>query len=286
MFSNMVTDCGFLGSSKNYEESKILIIGVPMDYTVSFRPGTRFAYKRIKDVFNLLEDYSPFLNRSLNDKKYYDVGELDLPYGNIYKSFEKIRECTKTVLQDGKKPIFIGGEHLISAPIIREFYEFYRDELVVLHFDAHADLREEYMGENYSHASVMRRVLDFMKPENLYQFGIRSGTKEEFEWAQRNTNFYPFEVVYPLCSIIDDIRNRPIYITLDIDVVDPSCAPGTGTPEFGGISSKEILETIYILKDLNVVGMDIVEVSPPYDLSDMTSILAAKIIRESILSFL
>lgn len=276
----------FLSSINDYKESDIVIVGVPMDYTVSFKPGTRFGPQAIRTASLGLEEYSVYLDRNLKEKKYYDFGDLILPYGNVEKSLDIIGNAAKEILDDGKKPLFLGGEHLISAPVIKEVYKKYGDELVVLHFDAHTDLRTEFFGEENSHATVLRKASEFVNNKNMYHFGIRSGIKEEFEFSYKNTNMFLFDVVEPLKSVLEYIKSKPIYITWDIDVLDPAYAPGTGTPEPGGITSKEAFNAIHILKDLNVVGMDLVEVSPDYDHSGITSILAAKLIRESILSFL
>jgi len=276
----------FLSSINDYKESDIVIVGVPMDYTVSFKPGTRFGPQAIRTASLGLEEYSVYLDRNLKEKKYYDFGDLILPYGNVEKSLDIIGNAAKEILDDGKKPLFLGGEHLISAPVIKEVYKKYGDELVVLHFDAHTDLRTEFFGEENSHATVLRKASEFVNNKNMYHFGIRSGIKEEFGFSYKNTNMFLFDVVEPLKSVLEYIKSKPIYITWDIDVLDPAYAPGTGTPEPGGITSKEAFNAIHILKDLNVVGMDLVEVSPDYDHSGITSILAAKLIRESILSFL
>ncbi|MGF7399555.1 agmatinase [Thermoanaerobacterium thermosaccharolyticum] len=276
----------FLSSINDYKESDIVIVGVPMDYTVSFKPGTRFGPQAIRTASLGLEEYSVYLDRNLKEKKYYDFGDLILPYGNVEKSLDIIGNAAKEILDDGKKPLFLGGEHLISAPVIKEVYKKYGDELVVLHFDAHTDLRTEFFGEENSHATVLRKASEFVNNKNMYHFGIRSGIKEEFGFSYKNTNMFLFNVVEPLKSVLEYIKSKPIYITWDIDVLDPAYAPGTGTPEPGGITSKEAFNAIHILKDLNVVGMDLVEVSPDYDHSGITSILAAKLIRESILSFL
>jgi agmatinase len=207
-----------------------------------------------------------------------------LPFGNVEESLEIIERSSAEILNDGKFPVFIGGEHLISLPVIRKVYEKYGKELMVLHFDAHADLREDYLGCRYSHASVIRRLVEFIPPGNVFQFGIRSGTKDEFEFADKNTNMYRYDVLEPLKKAKEIFRNNPVYVTLDIDVVDPAFASGTGTPEPGGVGSREILEVIGLLSGIKLVGFDIVEVSPPYDISDRTALLAAKIIREFILT--
>ena len=273
----------FMASTPTYEEASIVLVGVPMDFTCSFRPGTRFGPQKIREVSIGIEEYSIYMDKSLTDYSFFDSGDLDLPFGNVEKSLELIGEATKEVLNDNKFPLFIGGEHLISVPVIKRVHEKYGDDLIVLHFDAHADLREGYMDCPNSHASAIRRLIDFMPGKNIYQFGIRSGTKEEFEFAKNNTNMFTLEVIEPLRQVIKNIGDKPVHITLDIDVVDPAYANGTGTPEPGGISSKELIQSINLLKDLNIVGFDIVEVSPHYDPSDRTALLAAKVIRDIIM---
>ncbi len=273
----------FMGSSDNYMEADIIIVGAPMDYTSSFRPGSRYGPQKIREVSIGIEEYNILLDRSLEDVKYYDAGDIELPFANVKKSLEMIGDTCKNLINDNKFPLFIGGEHLISLPLIKEVYKKYGDDLIVLHFDAHADLRESYLGEDLSHATVIRRISDFVKTENIFQFGIRSGTKEEIEYARLNTNVFLFDSLEPFKKIINRIIDKPVYITLDIDILDPAYANGTGTPEPGGCTSKEILEIIYESRRLNIVGFDIVEVNPIYDASERTSLLAAKIIRDTIL---
>ncbi len=280
---NLTLPTKFMGSTESYEEAAVVMVGVPMDFTCSFRPGTRFGPQKIREVSIGIEEYSIYMDKSLEDFEYYDSGDLDLPFGNVEKSLDMIGQAAKEIIEDNKFPLFIGGEHLISVPVIKEVYKKYGDELIVIHFDAHADLREGYLGCPNSHASAVRRLVDFMPSKNIYQFGIRSGTKEEFEYAKANTNMYTIEVIEPLKKVLDKFKNKPVYFTLDIDVVDPAYANGTGTPEPGGISSKELLQALNIIKDLNIVGFDLVEVSPHYDQSDRTALLAAKVIRDMIM---
>ncbi|HOP99497.1 MAG TPA: agmatinase [Acetivibrio clariflavus] len=279
----MTLSTKFMGSCESYGDANVVMVGVPMDFTCSFRPGTRFGPQKIREVSIGIEEYSIYMDKSLEDYAYFDSGDLDLPFGNVEKSLELIGQSAKEILEDGKLPLFIGGEHLISVPVIKEVYNKYGDDLIVIHFDAHADLREEYLGCANSHASAIRRLVDFMPGKNIYQFGIRSGTKEEFEYAKANTNMYTIEVLEPLKKVVDKFKGKPVYFTLDIDVVDPAYANGTGTPEPGGISSKELIQALNVLKDLNIVGFDIVEVSPHYDQSDRTAVLAAKVIRDMIM---
>jgi agmatinase len=274
----------FILSSDDYAASRAVIYGMPMDFTVSFRPGSRFGPARIREVSIGLEEYSPYLDRSLEDITYFDAGDLLLPFGNAGKSLEIIGEYVRGLLADGKFPFGLGGEHLVSWPIFREVYAKYPD-LAIIHFDAHADLREHYEGEPLSHSTPLRKAAGLIGGRNIYQFGIRSGSREEFQFARENINFHPFEVLEPLRKVLPELAGRPVYLTIDIDVLDPSCAPGTGTAEAGGITSKELLAAIHVMaaSGINVVGADIVEVAPAYDPTEQTQIVASKLIREILL---
>lgn len=275
---------GFLGANENYEKAKAVLVGLPMDYTVSLRPGARFGPQQIRNLSIGLETYSPYQDKSLEDITYYDAGDVELPFGNTEGSLVRMEEVARKIFTEGKIPFFLGGEHLVSLPLIKACADYF-PELVVLHFDAHTDLREEFYGEENSHATVMRKVAGFLGEKKLYQFGIRSGVKEEFEYARKNTHLYKDEIFPALEQAVSEVKRKPVYITLDIDVLDPAFAPGTGTPEPGGCSSREIFKAILTMKNLNVVGMDLVEVAPAYDQSERTAILAAKILREALLAF-
>ncbi|TBL72626.1 agmatinase [Paenibacillus thalictri] len=274
----------FILSSEDYAASRAVIYGMPMDYTVSFRPGSRFGPARIREVSIGLEEYSPYLDKSLEDITYFDAGDLLLPFGNAGRSLEIIGEFTGKLLSDGKFPLGLGGEHLVSWPVIQQVYAKYPD-LVLIHIDAHADLREQYEGEPLSHSTPVRKAAALMGGRNIYQFGIRSGSREEFQFGRENINFYPFEVLEPLKKVLPELAGRPVYLTIDIDVLDPSCAPGTGTAEAGGITSKELLAAIHAMaaSDIRFVGADIVEVAPAYDPTEQTQIVASKLLREILL---
>lgn len=278
-FEGLVNQYTFLRSKDDYEPSKAVIVGAPLDQTTSFRPGTRVAPKRIRELSYGLEDYSPYLDDSLNNKFFYDAGDIEMPLGNLQKSLELIEKIANKIIQDEKIPIFIGGEHLITLPIVKQVVLKY-PELKVIHFDAHADLRDTLFGEKLSHGTVLRRVCEYIKDRHLYQFGIRSGLKEEFDFAKDHTRTFLYDVKEPFTKIFDELKDFPVYITFDIDVFDPAFAPGTGTPEPGGCTPKEIFEIIQRFKEPKIVGFDLVEVSPLADLSERTSILAAKILRE------
>ncbi|MBU7319070.1 MULTISPECIES: agmatinase [Paenibacillus] len=274
----------FILSSDDYAASRAVIYGMPMDYTVSFRPGSRFGPSRIREVSIGLEEYSPYLDKSLEDITYFDAGDLLLPFGNPGRSLDIIGEYVRGLLADGKFPLGLGGEHLVSWPVIQEVYKKYPD-LALIHIDAHADLREQYEGEPLSHSTPVRKAALLMGGKNVYQFGIRSGSREEFQFGRENINFYPFEVLEPLKKVLPELAGRPVYLTIDIDVLDPMCAPGTGTAEAGGITSKELLAAIHAMaaSELNFVGADLVEVAPAYDPTEQTQIVASKLIREMLL---
>jgi agmatinase len=275
----------FIKSHQSYDEAEAVIYGMPMDWTVSFRPGSRFGPARIRELSIGLEEYSPYMDRELEEVKYFDAGDIPLPFGNPEKSVNMIEEYIDSLLADGKFPLGLGGEHLVSWPVMKAMYKKYPD-LAIIHFDAHTDLRDNYEGEPYSHATPIKKVCNLIGPKNVYSFGIRSGLKEEFQWAKEvGMNLFKFDVLEPLKKVLPELAGRPVYLTIDIDVLDPAHAPGTGTLEAGGISSKELLASLVELanSEVNVVGADIVEVAPVYDHSEQTPIVAGKIVREILL---
>lgn len=273
----------FIGSSENFEGADIVIVGAPMDCTVSGRSGTRQGPGQIRQASHMLDEYSVSLGRELADYHYYDAGDVVLPFGAVEESLRRIGLAAAEIFTYGKMPLVLGGEHLISLPVIREAANKYPG-LKVIHLDAHADLREEYLGETLSHATVMRRVAEVTGSKSLYQFGIRSGMKVEIDFARANTNLFIDKVLEPLRESLPQLKGYPVYVTLDIDVLDPSFAPGTGTPEPGGISAREIIDAVRLLGELDVVGFDLVEVCPACDPFARTALLAAKLVREVILS--
>ncbi|MCM3216582.1 agmatinase [Niallia taxi] len=277
----------FIKSHQNFEESKAVLYGMPMDWTVSFRPGSRFGPTRIREVSVGLEEYSPYLDRDLADVKYFDAGDIPLPFGNPQKSLDMIEEFVDKVLAEGKFPLGMGGEHLVSWGVFQAMYKKYPD-LAIIHMDAHTDLRDEYEGEPLSHSTPIKKVANLIGPKNVYSFGIRSGMKEEFEWAKEvGMHISKFDVLEPLKEILPTLAGRPVYVTIDIDVLDPAHAPGTGTVDAGGITSKELLASIHEIarSEVNVVGADLVEVAPIYDPSEQTANTASKLIREMILGW-
>lgn len=273
----------FIGCEKSFEEADVVLFGVPFDGTTSFRPGTRFAMAAIRNDSFGLETYSPYLDKDLEDTFIYDGGDLELPLGNTEKALDEIFQYCQEVLNAGKKFLMVGGEHLVSLPTIKAAYEKYPN-LHLIHIDAHTDLRDDYLGEKLSHASVIRRSHDFLGDGRIFQFGIRSGMKEEFEWAKDHTYLERFALT-TLKEKVEELKNVPVYVTIDLDVLDPGIFPGTGTPEPGGITYKELLEAIKQLQKLNqIVSADIVELSPPYDTSGASTAMACKTVREMLLT--
>ncbi|MGM7703118.1 agmatinase [Pseudalkalibacillus sp. Hm43] len=277
----------FIKSHPDLEESQVVIYGMPMDWTVSFRPGSRFGPAKIREVSLGLEEYSPYMDRELEEVKFYDAGDIPLPFGNPQNSIDMIEDYVGKILDMGKFPLGIGGEHLVSWPVFKALHKKY-DDFAIIHIDAHADLREEYEGEPLSHSTPIRKACELIGPENVYSFGIRSGMKEEFQYAKESgMHMSKFDVAEPLKEVLPKLAGRNVYVTIDIDVLDPAHAPGTGTAEAGGITSKELLEAIVLIaqSDVNVIGADLVEVAPIYDHSEQTPIAASKFIREMLLGW-
>lgn len=272
----------FQSCDKEYDESDVVIFSSPMDATCSFRPGTRFAGPAIRTDSIGLEWYSPYMEMDLKDYNTCDIGDLDLPMGDVEGDLDEISRVTKEILADGKKSMMIGGEHLVTYGTIREYIKKYPD-LNIIHFDAHTDLRTEFLGRELSHATVLRKCYDMLSTGTLYQFGIRSGDRYEFEWAKKNIHqtLFSFE---GLDECIEALKDKPVYLTIDLDVLDPSIFPGTGTPEAGGVTYKELQDAILKMRKLNnLVGADMVELSPHYDASGVSTAVACKVLRELIL---
>lgn len=278
---NMFLPASFLGCESNFKNAEFVIFGAPFDGTTSFRPGTRFAPQTMRMESIGIETYSPYFDRDLEELKIHDSGDLDFPFGAVEQTLEMIEITVKKILEAEKKPIMIGGEHLVSLPAIKETAKKFRN-LHIIHFDAHTDLREEYIGQKLSHASVIKRVWDIVGDNKIFQFGIRSGTKEEFDWAKEGHTFLNKFNFNGIENAVNQIGNEPVYLTIDLDVLDPSLMSGTGTPEAGGVTFKELMYALDIVSKLNIVASDIVELSPHYDSSGTSTATACKILREVI----
>ncbi len=263
----------WIGSVDTYSESDIVMVGLPFDGTCSYRPGSRFAPERLRLASWGLEDYSPTYDKHLDETKFYDAGELEFPLGNTEKTLSLIESNASHIFNDNKKYLGIGGEHLVTFPAVKACKEKYGN-LGIIHFDAHTDLREDYLGEKLSHASVMRRIGEIVGFENIKQIGIRSGLKEEFDLMKE------YNTLVKDKKDIEVLRGKKIFLTIDVDVLDPSVMPGTGTPEPDGLLYRELAEWIYYLKDFDIVGADIVELAPDYDKSEVSTAVVTKIIRD------
>ena len=273
----------FISAKASFQESEIVILGCPFDGTASFRPGARFGPGAIRKASWGIETFSPYLGRDLSGLRIHDMGDLELPLGEKKDSLGLIRRALRMVLSSKKFPILLGGDHLITLPAAEEMLRVYPG-LHLIHIDAHADLREDYLGEIFSHSTVIRRVIDHFNTGKIFQIGVRSGTGEEFDRAKKIKSIVPFRPS-ALRAMVRRLRNQPVYVTLDFDAFDPSLLPGVGTPEPGGFTFREFIGLIRELKPLRVVGFDLVELTPDYDPTQVSSITASVLLREMILAF-
>ena len=276
-------ETNYISASASFEKSQGVILGCPYDGSASFRPGARFGPSAIRRASWGIETFSPYFQRDLSQCSIHDMGDLELPLGEKKISLGLIRKALGKILSGRKLPIILGGDHLITLPIIEEILPLY-PQLYIIHIDAHTDLREEYLGEFLSHCTVMRRLIERLGEGRLFQIGIRSGTEDEFKLARKIKSIISLEPA-SLNSMIRRLRNKPVYITLDLDVIDPSLLPGVGTPEPGGFTFQEFISLLKKLQTLHVIGFDIVELTPDYDPTQVSSITASVILREMILAF-
>ena len=272
----------FIGCGGVYGESGIALFGAPFDGTASYRPGARFAPAAIRNESYSIETYSPYQNRDLGDIKVCDCGDLELCFGNTERVLAQIADFTGRILADNKLPVMLGGEHLVTLGAVEAAYKKYPD-LCIICFDAHADMRLDYLGETLSHATVMRRCHELLGGCRIFQFGIRSGEREEFEFMRKHQFVNKFDFG-GLAETVNKLKGRPVYFTLDLDVLDPADLPGTGTPEAGGARFVELLAAVFEVMKTNIVGIDITELSPPYDTGGQSTSLACKLLREILLA--
>lgn len=273
----------FFSCACDYGDAETVLFGAPFDSTTSFRPGARFGSRVMRQESFGLETYSPYLDRDLLDRAVFDSGDLELGFGNPEPALAAIESRTEEILRDGKRPVMIGGEHLVALGAVRAALRRFPD-LHIVHFDAHTDLRRDYLGQTLSHATVLRRCWELVGDGRIFQFGIRSGLREEFQWAKGHTHLQPFDFT-GLEAAAERLRGVPVYFTLDLDVLDPSVFPGTGTPEAGGVTFRELLAAIYTIAPLRVVACDLCELAPVYDPTGASTATALKILRELLLAF-
>lgn len=276
----------FIGCDASYEEADIVLFGAPFDSTTSFRPGARFGSSAMRHESFGLETYSPYQDKDLTDYDVFDSGDLELCFGNQESALEDIEERAEKIISDGKMPILIGGEHLVTLGAVRAAVKKWKD-LHIIHFDAHADLRDDYLGAKLSHACVIRRCHELVGDGRIHQFCIRSGDRQEFLFAKEHTDMQKFDFT-GLRELVEELKEKqvPVYFTIDLDCLDPSVFPGTGTPEAGGVTFKELLEAIMLVSRTNVVAADVNELAPMLDGSGTSTAVACKVLRELILSML
>lgn len=273
----------FIACDSEYQDAGIILFGAGFDGTTSFRPGTRFAPSAIRNESFGIETYSPYQDRDMLDYSFFDSGDLELPFGNTEKVLSDIKERTEIILNDGKFPFMIGGEHLVTLGSVHAVAKEYPD-LYIIHFDAHADLRDNYLGQKLSHACVLRRCHEIVGDGHVFQFGIRSGDRDEFKFAEEHTymNKFNFDT---LEETVENLKGKNVYLTVDLDVLDPSIFAGTGTPEAGGVTFDELRKALTLVcNKLDIVGCDVNELSPQYDQSGVSTAVACKIIREMLLA--
>ena len=274
----------FLGCDSDYAQARMVLYGAPFDSTTSFRPGTRFGPSAMRHESFGIETYSPYQDKDLTDYAVFDSGDMELCFGSADLALQDITERAQTILQDGKFPLLLGGEHLVTLGAVRAVAKRYPN-LHIIHFDAHADLRDDYLGAKLSHACVLRRCHELVGDGHIHQFCIRSGDREEFLFANAHTDMHKFDFS-GLPELVEQLESRqvPIYFTIDLDCLDPSCFPGTGTPEAGGVTFIELLNAIRTVSRANVVAADVNELSPMLDASGASTAMACKVVRELILA--
>ena len=274
----------FIGCESSFEEASIVLYGAPFDSTTSFRPGARFGPAAMRHESFGLETYSPYQDRDLMDISVFDSGDLELCFGSSEMALSDIQKRAEEILKADKFPLLLGGEHLVTLAAVRAVAAKYPD-LHIIHFDAHADLRDDYLRARLSHACVLRRCHDLLGDGRIHQFCIRSGEREEFRFAAQHTDFHPlsFDGLEETVRELKE-KNVPIYFTIDLDCLDPSVFPGTGTPEAGGVSFVELLEAIRTVSQVNLVGADVNELAPMLDASGVSTATACKVLRELLLA--
>ncbi|MDD4689087.1 MAG: agmatinase [Eubacteriales bacterium] len=274
----------FIGCDSTYQDAKIVLFGAPFDSTTSFRPGARFGSSAIRHKSFGIETYSPYQDKDLTEINVFDSGDLALCFGSCELALLDIEKNVKHILDDGKMPFLIGGEHLVTLGAVKATFEKYPN-MHIIHFDAHADLRDDYLGVKLSHACVMRRCHDILGDGKIHQFCIRSGEKAEFDFAKNHTDMQKFDF-RGLNELMEQLikENTPVYFTVDLDCLDPSVFCGTGTPEAGGVNFIDLLNAILAVSKANIVGADINELAPMLDASGASTVIACKILREMLLA--
>ena len=274
----------FIGCDSEYSEARIVLYGAPFDSTTSFRPGARFGPAAMRHESFGLETYSPYQDADLTDCKVFDSGDMELCFGSSEAALADIEARAEEILADGKLPLLLGGEHLVTLGAVRAAVKKYPN-LNIIHFDAHADLRDDYLGAKLSHACVIRRCHELVGDGRIHQFCIRSGEREEFAFAKEHTQMQKF-TFDGLEETVAQLKadGTPVYFTIDLDCLDPAVFAGTGTPEAGGVSFVQLLAALRCVCTANVIGADVNELAPMLDASGVSTATACKVLRELLLA--
>ena len=270
----------YLCAGNEFEPARVVLLGCPFDGTASFRRGAKFGPDAMREASDCLETYSPGLDKDLSDAALCDMGDVEFSSDDTGAVLASIQAEASAIFQAGKRPIFLGGEHLVSLPAVEAALGV-SPGLAVFQWDAHADLRDDYLGERLSHACVMRRILELEGVGPLRQFGVRSGTREEFAWMRANDTMRPL-TPEAVSAALQEAGDRAVYLTIDVDVVNPGEMPGTGSPEPGGPGLDALIDCIRVLdaSGARLVGADVVELAPEWDPAGTSAVAAAKIVRE------
>jgi guanidinobutyrase len=271
-------------------ELDIALVGVPFDGGTTFRPGARFGPRHIRVQSAMIRPYNPALDvNPFERKRIADFGDLPVNPLSLEDSYKRIEKGIWPILEAGATPVSVGGDHSITLPLLRAAARRH-GPLALVQIDAHADTWSNYFGSRHSHGTIIRRGIEegVLAHGAVLQVGIRGQLygRDDFEFSLRNgiawitAEQFHREGLAAVTPKLKALRRRPCYLTFDIDSVDPAFAPGTGTPQVGGLSSAQALELVRALRGLPLVGADLVEVSPPYDSAELTSLLAANLLYE------
>jgi len=278
-----ITHSTLCGCSADYENAITVLFGAPFESRTIHREGASKAPSAIRSVSTNIETFSPYLRADMRDVDIFDAGDLDISGKEVITAIDAVESFCGKIHDDGKIPVMIGGEHILACGAARAAATRW-PELAVLHFDAHADLKRDFHGEPFSDLTLMRRIWDILGDDRIYQFGVRSGSREEFAWAMEHTRIETGSA-NSIDSCAEAVLSRPIYITVDLDVIDPAEFPATSIPEAGGMSFRALCDALLSLRGLDVVGFDICELYPPYDTTGVSASLAAKLLREMLIAF-
>jgi agmatinase len=275
----------FIACRASLADARIVLFGIPFEGRINLRRGADHGPRELRLASDSIETYSTFLGRDLEDLAIADLGDCELGPGPPRQQLGRAREEIRRFWRPGLLPVMLGGDHTATLPVI-EVLAPAIPELRILQLDAHPDLREEFLGERYNYASAMARVMDVVAPERVYQVGMRTGAREEFQ--RKAPHLFPAHRIHPVEAVralLPELRQHPLYVTIDVDVLDPSEAPGTGAPEPCGLTAAELVEIVRLLEPCRVIGTDLMEVAHAWDPSGRTGITASWILREAILTW-